>query len=78
MMNNFSQNLLRSGMFNHIHGKKKDRDDVYEFKKGRLRVYVILQKPNVFLLLGGFKVDQKRIDIPKVFRLYNNMKTPAL
>lgn len=45
--------------FNHI--DDNHRSDIFEFKKDRLRVYVIKQKPNVFIVIGGFKGNQKRI-----------------
>ena len=50
---------LPSTKFNHI--EDKHRSDLYEFKKDRLRVYVIKQKPNFFIVIGGFKGTQKRI-----------------
>lgn len=43
--------------FNHI--ESKDRSDIFEFKKDRLRVYVIKQKPNFFIVIGGYKGRQK-------------------
>ena len=44
--------------FNHI--DDNNRSDIFEFKKDRLRVYVIKQKPNVFIVIGGFKGNQKK------------------
>ena len=44
--------------FNHI--EDAIRSDIYEFKKDRLRVYVIKQKPNFYIILGGFKGSQKK------------------
>ena len=43
--------------FNHI--VSNDRSDIFEFKKDRLRVYVIKQKPNFFIVIGGYKGTQK-------------------
>ena len=43
---------------NHI--ESNDRTDIFEFKKDRLRVYVLKQKPNVFIVIGGYKATQKK------------------
>ena len=40
-------------------------DDLYEFKKNNLRVYVILQCPNVYVAMGGYKATQEK-DIRKL------------
>ena len=39
----------------------KDNNKVigYEFKSNNLRVYVVKQEPNVFVILGGHKTSQK-------------------
>lgn len=55
------QNHLPSSKFNHINDS--NRDDLYEFKKDKIRVYVIKQKPNCFIVIGGYKSTQKK-DIP--------------
>ena len=52
------QNRYHSSKFNHI--EDAIRSDIYEFKKDRLRVYVIKQKPNFYIILGGFKGSQKK------------------
>lgn len=44
--------------FNHI--EAKERSDIFEFKKDRLRVYVIKQKPDVFIVIGGYKGRQEK------------------
>ena len=49
--------------FNHIEGCK--RKDLFEFKKDRLRVYVINQIPNIYIVMGGYKTTQKK-DISKL------------
>lgn len=36
------------------------RNDLFEFKKDRLRVYVIKQKPDIYIVVGGFKGSQKK------------------
>lgn len=51
-------NMLPATKFRHIEGVC--RQDVYEFKKDALRVYVIMQEPNVFVVLGGFKTKQNK------------------
>ncbi len=42
-----------------------NRDDVFEFKKDNVRVYVIKQRPNIYIINGGFKKDQPK-DIKKI------------
>ena len=66
LMENFSFNLkLPDKLFRQI--KNVGRKDVYEFKKANLRVYVIMQKPNMFIILGGRKLRQNK-DIEKIDR----------
>lgn len=48
--------------------KNMGRDDVFEFKKDSLRIYIIKQRPNVFVILGGYKTKQDK-DINKLARL---------
>lgn len=38
--------------------KGVDRQDVFEFKKKPLRVYVVKQEPDIFVVLGGMKNEQ--------------------
>lgn len=52
------QVMLRKDKFRPIH--ETGRDDVFEFKKEKLRVYVIKQKPDMFIILGGYKNNQKK------------------
>lgn len=52
------QNHYPSSKFNHI--EDPVRHDIYEFKKDRLRVYVVKQKPDIYIILGGFKGTQKK------------------
>lgn len=52
------QNRYPHTKFNHIDDNK--RSDIFEFKKDHLRVYVIKQKPNFFIIIGGYKSDQKK------------------
>ena len=56
--------------FNHIQGDKYDRNDLYEFKKDQIRVYVILIRPNVYVVYGGYKKEQKK-DIARIFKAIN-------
>lgn len=48
---------LDTTKFNPIKGT--GRDDVYEFKKKNIRVYVIEKKPDMYIILGGYKTTQK-------------------
>lgn len=57
------QNRFPFTKFNHIHDE--DRHDIFEFKKDRIRVYVIKQKPNFYIVIGGFKGTQDK-DIDKL------------
>ena len=50
--------MIPKTKFNHIEGSK--RKDLFEFKKDRLRVYVIKQKPNIYIVMGGYKNTQKK------------------
>lgn len=52
------QNRYPHTKFNHI--EDSHRSDIFEFKKDCLRVYVIKQKPNFFVVIGGYKDNQKK------------------
>ena len=73
-MDSFDPDLkLPKEKFNHIEGGKYDRKDVYEFKKDQVRVYVILIKPNIYVVCGSIKKskkDQER-DIKRLFNAIN-------
>lgn len=73
-MDSFDPDLkLPKEKFNHIEGGKNNRKDVYEFKKNQLRAYVILIKPNVYVVYGAIKKgkkDQQR-DIDRLFKAVN-------
>lgn len=45
--------LLPKTKFRHIEGS--ECKNLYEFKKNDIRVYVIMNKPSVFLILGAYK-----------------------
>ena len=70
LMQCFSDILLPKEKFRQI--KDIDRNDVYEFKKKGLRVYVLLWKPDVVIILGGYKKDQKK-DISRLKRKLANL-----
>lgn len=54
-----SENLkLPKEKFRHIIGT--GIDNLYEFKKDCVRIYVILEEPDVYILVGGYKANQKR------------------
>ncbi len=55
--------LLHNTIYNHI--QDNERTDLYEFKKKNLRVYVIDQRPEIFVVMGGYKVNQQK-DIAKL------------
>ncbi len=59
LMDRFSEHLqLPNAKFRHI--ENMDRSDVFEFKKKTIRVYVVLQKPNVYIVMGGYKKEQDK------------------
>lgn len=70
LMQCFSDILLPKEKFRQI--KDIGRNDVYEFKKKGLRVYVLLCKPDVVIILGGYKKDQKK-DISRLKRKLSNL-----
>jgi hypothetical protein len=53
----------------------KERGSVvgYEFKSGLLRVYVVKQEPNVYVVMGGYKSNQKK-DIVKFGKYVTRLK----
>lgn len=70
LMQCFSDIILPKEKFRQI--KDIGRNDVYEFKKKGLRVYVLLCKPDVVIILGGYKKDQKK-DISRLKRKLANL-----
>ncbi len=50
------------------------RSDVFEFKKKPLRVYVVKQEPDIYVVLGGMKTDQKP-DIKWLKKALKDFKT---
>lgn len=69
-MDSFSPSLLLpKTKFRHVDGIK--RKDVYEFKKNDIRVYVIMQRPSVFVILGAYKGTQKQ-DYKNISKLFND------
>jgi hypothetical protein len=63
--------LLPSTKFNSI--KPNNKVIGYEFKSDTLRVYVIKKKPNVFIVLGGYKKNQKK-DIEKFAKITSQLE----
>ncbi len=64
LMEQFSPQIqLPHKKFRHI--EDKNFHDIFEFKKNKLRVYVVKQKPNIYIILGGYKKNQKK-DIVKL------------
>lgn len=67
-MNEFSpSNLLPKTKFRQIKGVK--RDDVYEFKKDDIRIYVIKRYPSIFIILGAYKGTQDK-SINRIDKLF--------
>lgn len=64
-------NLLPKTKFWSI--KCKKCKNVYEFKKNDIRVYVILERPDVFVILGAYKSNQD-LDIKKIDKLFNGFE----
>lgn len=72
-MDSFSpHNLLPKKIFRPIECKKCK--NVYEFKKNDIRVYVIFDKPDVFVILGAYKATQK-LDTKRIDSLFKGFKT---
>lgn len=67
-MDMLSASMLPKSKFRHIEGLK--RNDVYEFKKDDIRVYVIMQRPSVFVVLGAYKGTQNK-DIKRIDKLFD-------
>lgn len=68
-MDSFSSNFLPSSKFRQIKGLR--RKDVYEFKNKDIHVYVLMKKPNIFVILGGYKGTQDK-DINRIDNLFND------
>jgi len=67
-MNEFSPStLLPKTKFRQIKGVK--RDDVYEFKKDDIRIYVIKRYPSIFIILGAYKGTQDK-SINRIDKLF--------
>lgn len=67
-MNDFSPStLLPKTKFRQIKGVK--RDDVYEFKKDDIRIYVIKRYPSIFVILGAYKGTQDK-SINRIDKLF--------
>lgn len=68
-MNEFSPStLLPKTKFRQIKGGVK-RDDVYEFKKDDIRIYVIKKYPSIFVILGAYKGTQDK-NISRINKLF--------
>lgn len=52
--------------------KDGDKEIAIEFKKNELRVYCVKKAPNVFVVYGGYKKNQKK-DIEKLKRLLKDI-----
>lgn len=71
-MDQFSPHcLLPKTKFRSVEGRQCK--NLFEFKKGDIRVYVILKKPSVFVILGAYKGTQNHDyrNIDKLFKDFN-------
>lgn len=60
MMDDFCDEiLLPQKKFRPIKGV--NRKDIFEFKNGSVRVYVVKKKPNMYVVIGGSKGSQDKI-----------------
>ena len=57
-MDSINARLLPATIYNYI--QSGERNDLHEFKKRNLRVYVIDQKPNIYIVMSGYKDNQKK------------------
>ncbi len=64
-MDMLSAQKITDKIYNYIQGG--DRHDLYEFKKNKLRVYVIDQRPSIYIVMGGYKKNQKK-DIKRLIK----------
>lgn len=64
-------NFLPKTKFRQVDGRQCK--DLYEFKKGDIRVYVLFKRPSMFIVLGAYKGTQKRDykNIDKLFKDFN-------
>lgn len=65
-MDMFSRQQLPKSKFRAI--KNSKRKDVFEFKKDNIRVYIILQENDVYVVAGGFKHNQDK-DVKRIIKL---------
>lgn len=70
LMDNFGSCLLPNTKFRKIQGTK--RDDLFEFKKNNIRVYVLKKEPSIFVVLGGYKTKQKS-DIARMDKILSDL-----
>lgn len=57
-MEEYGTQLLPDKKFRQIKGI--NRSDIFEFKKDKIRIYVVVQKPDVYIVMGGYKPNQQR------------------
>lgn len=69
-MESFGDNLLPKKYFRQI--KELGRSDIFEFKQNDVRIYVQMVKPDVVIILGGYKNNQKK-DIRRIQRIVSNL-----
>lgn len=70
LMEGLECGMLPQKKFRHINESK--HKDIFEFKKDDVRVYVLMQKPDICIVMGGYKADQK-MDIKKIKALVKDI-----
>lgn len=71
LMDNLTDaNMLPKTKFRHI--ETRQRSDIFEFKKENVRVYVLKQKPDIFIILGGTNKGKQGKDIDRVKSLVSD------
>lgn len=73
MMDSFSEHIkLPAKKFRQVKGA--GRQDLFEFKYQDIRVYILLCMPDIYLILGGYKHNQKA-DINRLKRQLKDFNT---
>lgn len=58
LMDFYGVTLLPKEKFRMI--KDGSRSDVFEFKAKNIRVYVVIHRPEVYIVMGGYKANQEK------------------
>lgn len=73
-MDNFGHTLLPKTKFRKI---EDAGEDIFEFKRKTLRIYVRKKDPDIYIILGGVKANQKKdiAKIKKIVKDYENTQS---